>query len=60
MVRLAVPPLAGTGLRSLSYIMIEKLTVVRREKCGPVIGRIPATMGTLLNSMLVFVLGLSD
>lgn len=58
--RLAVPAAPETGLRQTSFIMPEKIFAVRRDKCGSVIGRVPAGTATLLNAMLAEVLGLAD
>jgi mRNA interferase MazF len=39
MLRITVEPTPGNGLREISQIMIDKVMTVRRDKIGPVIGR---------------------
>ena len=58
--RLMVPPLPETGLRAISFAMADKVAPIRRQKCGPVIGRIPAGLMTHLNEILALTLGLAD
>ena len=60
LVRLMIPPVPVTGLRIASFAMGEKLTAVRREKCGPVIGRLPDELVLALDEMLAVVMGLAD
>lgn len=57
--RLKVPATDETGLRQVSYIMVEKVFAVRRAKCGTVIGHLPAGSTIALNVMLGAVVGLS-
>jgi mRNA interferase MazF len=38
--RLTLDPAPGTGLRSVSQVMIDKVTTVKRDKVGRSIGRI--------------------
>lgn len=38
--RLTLEPSSGTGLRSVSQIMVDKVTTVKRDKVGKAIGRI--------------------
>jgi mRNA interferase MazF len=58
--RLPIERLAGTGLRTGSFVMVEKIVAVKREKCGRVIGHLPRASMRALNPMLAFVMGLSD
>ena len=58
--RLSVAPMGGTGLRVVSFAMADKITTVRREKCGPVIGRLPNELSLVLDEMLAVVIGLAD
>jgi mRNA interferase MazF len=44
--RLTVEPSAETGLRSVSQIMVDKITAVKRERVGRAIGRLDD--GTML------------
>ncbi|HVV50014.1 MAG TPA: type II toxin-antitoxin system PemK/MazF family toxin [Polyangia bacterium] len=38
--RLTIEPAAATGLRSVSQIMIDKVTTVKRDRIGKSIGRV--------------------
>jgi mRNA interferase MazF len=58
--RLMIPVTSETGLRAVSYVMADKIFAVRREKCGPVIGRLPDEVIPGLDEMLAVVIGLAD
>ena len=58
--RLPVPATAETGLRAESYVMVDKIFAVRRDRCGPVIGRLPDGLKVALNQMLAVMIGLAD
>jgi mRNA interferase MazF len=58
--RLDVPALPATGLRLPSQIMVEKIVAVRREKCGPPIGRLDAEALISLGRMLALMVGVGD
>lgn len=58
--RLMITPDQETGLRVVSFAMVEKCTPVRRDKCGAVIGRMPQSLLPALNEMLAVVMGLAD
>ena len=58
--RLAVEPTAANGLRQPTEIMADKVMSVRRDKVGPVIGRLSDADLLVLNRMLAFALGLAD
>ena len=58
--RLPVPATAETGLRAESDVMVDKIFAVRRDKCGPVIGRLPDGSRATLNRMLAVMIGLAD
>lgn len=58
--RLTVSATSETGLRAVSYVMVDKVFAVRRDKCGPVIGRLPAELLLNLDEMLAVVIGLAD
>ena len=49
-----------TGLQKPSQIMVEKITAVRREKCGATIGSIDATALISLNRLLALMIGVAD
>jgi mRNA interferase MazF len=38
--RVNVEPSVGTGLRAASQVMVDKAMTVRRERIGPIIGRL--------------------
>ncbi len=58
--RLALPATTITGLRATPYVMGDKIFAIRRDKCGPVFGRVPDELLTGLNDMLATVIGLAD
>ena len=49
-----------TGLREPSQIMVEKVLAVRREKCGPTIGRLDTATLVSLGRMLALMIGIAD
>jgi mRNA interferase MazF len=49
-----------TGLREPSQVMVEKIMAVRREKCGPQIGRLDAAALVSLGRMLALMIGIAD
>lgn len=57
--RIMVDPDAENGLRSVSVVMLDKITMVRRLKCGPVIGRLNEAQMARVDSGLLVVFGLS-
>lgn len=50
----------ATGLREASQIMVEKMIALRRETCGPPIGRLDAPSLTTLGRMLALMIGVAD
>ena len=58
--RLALPANAATGLRQPSQIMVDKMTAVRRDRCGPPIGQVDSEALAKLKALLAFVLGVAD
>ncbi len=58
--RLTVPSTPETGLRQVSQIMMDKIMAVRRDKCGPAIGRLDEATTLALNRLLALVIGLAD
>lgn len=56
--RLKLEPGAGTGLRGVSYVMVDKIFAAKREKCRPVIGRMPDVVMARLDEILAVVIGL--
>jgi mRNA interferase MazF len=59
-IRLPIEPHPSNGLRTRSQIMVEKIFAVRRERCGPVIGRLDRETLSRLDEILAFVIGLAD
>lgn len=57
--RVYVEPSEANGLRSATQFQIDKVTIARRGKCGPVIGRLEADSTERLNGVLFLVLGLA-
>jgi mRNA interferase MazF len=49
-----------TGLREPSQAMIDKIMTVRRDRCGPVIGRLDSVTLLAVGRKLAFVVGLAD
>ncbi|HEX3673127.1 MAG TPA: type II toxin-antitoxin system PemK/MazF family toxin [Rhizomicrobium sp.] len=58
--RLDVPGSVATGLRVPSQVMADKIMAVRRDKCGPAIGRLDATTLVSLSRMLALLTGITD
>jgi len=55
LMRIAVQATAQTGLSSLSFIMLDRITTAPRGKIGGVIGRLDdATMLTMTRALAVF------
>lgn len=57
--RIAVEPEPENGLKKASYIMVDKVMSVRRERLGQPIGRISKEQIVQLNRALAFVVGLT-
>lgn len=49
-----------SGLHARSQIMVEKVSVVERQKCGDTIGTLDAAILAQLDACLAFVTGLAD
>ena len=58
--RLTVLATPETGLQRVSQVMVDKIMAVRREKCGPPIGRLDEAATLALNRLLALVVGLAD
>lgn len=58
--RLTVPSTPETGLQQASQVMVDKIMAVRRDKCGPPIGRLDEAGMLALNRLLALVVGLAD
>lgn len=58
--RVTIEPSATNGLRRPSQIMADKPMTMRRDKIGPIIGRLNDTDIHRLNLALAFALGISD
>lgn len=59
-IRTSVSPAPGNGLRLPSQIMVEKITALRRSKCGAPIGRLDEAALQQLDEALTLVIGLAD
>jgi mRNA interferase MazF len=60
LLRVPVQPSATTGVRDTSYVMIDKLTTVRRSNISERIGRLPAAHLVEVERALLAFLGLAD
>jgi mRNA interferase MazF len=49
-----------TGLREASQIMVEKVTAIRRVKCGSPIGQLEAQTLAALDRLLALMIGVAD
>lgn len=58
--RVTIEPSLENGLRTISQIMADKPTTIRRERVGQLIGRLGAEEIGRLNVALAFVMGLAD
>lgn len=56
--RLTLPADEGTGLRDVSQVMADKIMAVRRDRCGPVVGRADDAALAALGRILVVMVGL--
>ena len=59
LLRLAIEPSSTTGLREPSYVMIDKITTVRRTHVHERVGRLPANRLVDLERSLLVLLGLA-
>jgi len=59
LLRLAVAPSERNGLRSVSRLMVDKLTTVARDKLGERIGRLDDDDMVRLNRAILVFLGLA-
>ncbi len=57
LIRVAVRPTDGNGLRQPSWIMIDKAMTIRRAKLGPVFGSLDDRMMISINRSLAVFLG---
>ena len=57
--RLTVDPTPETGLRSVSQIMIDKITTIRRDRIDQPIGRIDEALVVRVNRALALWLGIA-
>lgn len=58
--RLTIDPAEKNGLHQATQVMVDKIVAVRRDKCGPVIGRLDEAAMVALNRMLALVVGIAD
>jgi mRNA interferase MazF len=57
--RLTIEPSGDNGLRSLSQVMIDKVTTVRKERTGEVIGFVDGDTLVQVNRALALWLGIA-
>ena len=57
--RLAVAPSERNGLRSMSRLMVDKLTTVAKERLGKRVGRLDEADAMRLNRAILVFLGLA-
>lgn len=58
--RLPLPANPETGLRNPSHVMVDKIVAVRRDRCGPPIGRADSPSLFTLSRLLAFTIGIAD
>ena len=58
--RVTIDPSGANGLRAVSQVMADKPVTVRRERIGPLLGRLGRQEAAHLDRTLAFVLGLAD
>lgn len=58
--RLTLPADELTGLRHPSQVMVDKITAVRRDRCGGKIGSVNRDTLLVLGRLLAFVTGVAD
>lgn len=58
--RLTLEPGPINGLHTHSQVMVDKIMAVRRDKCGPVFGRLDEAETIALNRMLTLEVGIAD
>lgn len=57
--RITIEPDQDNGLRLPSQIMVDKAMTVRRDKIGPVIGRVDSDVMTSVNRSIALFFGLT-
>jgi mRNA interferase MazF len=57
--RVYVEPSEANGLKVATQFQADKITVTRRDKCGPVIGTLEADVMERLNGVLFALIGLA-
>jgi mRNA interferase MazF len=60
LLRIAIEPSEGNGLRAVSRIMVDKVTTVPRNKLGKRVGQLSDSDVLRLNRAVVMFLGLAD
>ncbi|WP_262103471.1 type II toxin-antitoxin system PemK/MazF family toxin [Arthrobacter sp. Marseille-P9274] len=60
LLRIGLQPTPTTGLQGASFIMIDKLTTVRRSNVQERVGRLPAAQLVEVERALMVFLGLAD
>jgi mRNA interferase MazF len=57
--RFPLPANEQTGLSQPSQVMVDKITTVRRDRCGRRIGTVDAASMLALNRLLAFMIGIA-
>jgi len=57
--RFPLPATEETGLAQPSQVMVDKIMAVRRDRCGPRIGKVDPAAMLALNRLLTFVVGVT-
>ena len=60
MLRVAIRPDAGNGLRAASYVMADKIAAARRDRLRGVVGRIGVADRARVEAALALVLGFAQ
>lgn len=60
LMRIRIPSTATTGIRTESFVMVDKITTVRRSQVGERVGRVSATRLVEIERALLTFLGIAD
>jgi mRNA interferase MazF len=58
--RVAVQPTRETGLRSVSYVMVDRIATTRPERVGAIVGRVDDDTIASVDRALASILGLGE
>lgn len=60
LMRIRIPSTATTGIRTESFVMVDKIATVRRSQVGERVGRVSATRLVEIERALLTFLGIAD